>query len=66
MNMAITGIRSFNKYDAIAPDTGDAHLERLYDSFAEHRKKRGIDESPPAVDELDESDVPEVEVPDGI
>ena len=66
MNMAITGIRTVNKYDAISPDRGDANLERLYDSFAEQRKKRGIDESPPTIDDLDEIEVPDVEVTDGI
>jgi len=66
MNMAITGIRTVNKYDAISPDRGDANLERLYDSFAEQRKKRGLDESPPIIDESDEIEVPDVEVTDGI
>ena len=66
MNMAITGIRTVNKYDAISPDKGDPNLERLYDSFAEQRKQRGIDESPPIIDESDEIEVPDVEVPDGI
>jgi hypothetical protein len=66
MNMAITGIRTVNKYDAIAPDTGDPSLEKLFASFDEARKKRKIDESPRVVDELDESGVPDVEVPDGI
>jgi len=60
--------RTVNKYDAISPETGDPNLERLFDSFAEQRKRRGIDDSPPKIEDFEdeEIDVPEVEVPDGI